>query len=72
MGPYHPMLELTIISHYLIVGSEVQVATPTSKGMGVKWGSSILLVEHIFICMSVNFHNMHVIYVIRKRENMLK
>jgi hypothetical protein len=56
-GVLDPLLEPTIISPYLIVDSEVQLAITTSKGKGVKWGRSILLVEHIFFCTSVNFHN---------------
>jgi hypothetical protein len=52
-GVWYPMLELTITSPYLIVNSVVGYLPPLQK-KGVEWGRSLVLVEHICICLRIS------------------
>jgi hypothetical protein len=62
-----PMLEPTITRHYLIVDSEVRLSIPNTKGKGLGWVRSLLLVGYL----SANFHK-GFFYVNRKRESSRK
>ncbi len=54
-GVWDPMLEMTI-THLTVSHGQFrsQLSTRTTKGKGVEWGRSLLLIEHVCICLLIS------------------